>query len=103
MRELVGQVYETGRHAFVAHQRGMLARGSYDDLLPRITCPTTVIAGREDIATTVDEMTAMARAIPTASTIVIERAAHMMTVEQPEATSMALRQWLIQDRFALAA
>ena len=50
--------------AFVSHQEAMLRRGDYDDVVCSIRCPTTVIAGREDIATTVDEMADLARSIP---------------------------------------
>lgn len=103
MADLVGQVYETGRHAFVSHQEAMLRRGDYRDVARSIRCPTTVIAGREDIATTVDEMAGLARSIPRARMVVVDRAAHMLTVEQPNATSIAMRQWLAEEQLAAAA
>ena len=35
--------------------------------------------------------------------VVVDRAAHMLTVEQPDATSMAMRQWLAEEQLAAAA
>ena len=59
-----------------------------------ITCPTVVLAGRDDPITTVEAHRALADAVPTARLAVVEQAGHLLSLDQPVATTAALRDWL---------
>jgi pimeloyl-ACP methyl ester carboxylesterase len=62
--------------------------------LPRIKCPTTVICGRDDAATPLFLSEEIAKAIPVASLVVIEKCGHLVTMERPEETNTILKMWL---------
>ncbi|WP_370542128.1 3-oxoadipate enol-lactonase [Amycolatopsis sp. FDAARGOS 1241] len=59
--------------------------------LSRITAPTLVVAGREDLATPVDHARLLADRIPGASLTEVAHAAHLVTVERPAPVLAALR------------
>jgi 3-oxoadipate enol-lactonase len=52
-------------------------------LLPKITAPTLIIAGRDDVATPVENAIYIQTRIPGAALTVLEAAAHISNVEQP--------------------
>lgn len=60
------------------------------DSLAKIQAPTLVIAGAEDPATPPDRGEAIAEAVPDARLHIIEQAAHIISIEQPEATTRAI-------------
>ena len=59
-------------------------------MLGRIACPTLVLVGDQDAATPPSAAEALKQAIPGAKLIVIENAAHIPTVERPEAVTSAM-------------
>jgi 3-oxoadipate enol-lactonase len=59
-------------------------------MLPQIACPTLVIVGDEDAVTPVSVAESMARQIPNATSRVIAGAAHLSSLEQPQAFNRAL-------------
>ncbi len=87
------------RDAFVAIDRSGYAAcceaiGAMDlrQQIAAICTPTAIIAGRDDPATPVAMMEAIARSVPGASLTVLPDAAHLLAVEQPAATAELLRQ-----------
>ena len=62
--------------------------------LPRITCPTVVVCGRDDAATPLFLSEEIAGAIKGSELIVIEQCGHLTTMEKPEETNAILRKWL---------
>jgi pimeloyl-ACP methyl ester carboxylesterase len=78
----------------VAALHAMAERPSSVDDLPRITVPTLVIVGKEDVITPVADAEAMASAIPAARLVIIPDAGHLTALEQPEAVNAAIRDWL---------
>jgi len=58
--------------------------------LARIKCPTLVLVGDQDVSTPPSAAEALKAGIPGAKLIVIEEAAHIPTVERPEAVTAAL-------------
>jgi len=56
-----------------------------------IRCPTLVIVGDQDVATPPDTARALAAAIPGARLEILEQAAHIPTVEQPERIAALIR------------
>jgi len=62
--------------------------------LPTITCPALVIVGEEDTLTPPALSRVIADGIAGASLVQVARAGHLANVEQPEAFSSALTNWL---------
>jgi pimeloyl-ACP methyl ester carboxylesterase len=79
---------------FAAQIKALLDRPDADPLLPTITCPTLVLCGRDDAWSPPARHEHLHRRIGGSTLAVVERCGHMSTMEQPEAVSQALRQWL---------
>jgi pimeloyl-ACP methyl ester carboxylesterase len=62
--------------------------------LPGISCASLVIVGERDVITPVEEAQAMQRVLPRSTLCVIPGAGHLSSVEQPEAFSLALEDFL---------
>ena len=84
--------------------RGVLAkdgpRGVADQMLPTllladISCATLVVVGDQDEITPVAEAQAMQAAIPQSTLCVIPDAGHLSSLEQPDAFSRALADFLL--------
>jgi pimeloyl-ACP methyl ester carboxylesterase len=97
-RELVDSIAEmAARHSpAVIRAQGHAGayRRDYGDLLAQIRCPTLICAGGLDTLRPIDPHEHMARAIPGARLVVIPAAGHMMAMEQPRDTSIAMREWI---------
>jgi len=73
-----------------AAQRGMAARRDYTADLPAINVPTLIIVGREDSIRPITDAEVMHRGIQDSRLEIIEDAAHMTNMEQPEVFDGAL-------------
>ena len=82
-----------GEAAFLRQLDTLRSRPDSRPDLARITCPTLLIAGRNDRVTPVAGHEEIGRALPAAILTVLE-CGHYSPVEQPEAVSSALRGWL---------
>jgi len=69
---------------------GVIEREGVYDTLEKITAPTLVIVGDEDVATVPAKAQRIATAIKGARLVVIPRAGHSATVEQPNAVTGAI-------------
>ena len=67
-----------------AAQRGMAVRRDYVGDLPNISVPTLILVGREDPIRPVADAGFMHRLIPNSRLEIIEDAAHLTNMEQPE-------------------
>jgi proline iminopeptidase len=67
------------------------------DHLRWITQPMLILAGRYDRACTVNQSEVIHREVEGSELVVIEKAAHMMHVEQPKAYMDAVRTWFIRQ------
>jgi 3-oxoadipate enol-lactonase len=74
--------------------QGMAARPDVRGDLPRIALPTLVVVGQHDAIATVEEMRAMAQAIPGAKFVVIPGSGHMAPLENPAAFRAAIEPFL---------
>jgi 3-oxoadipate enol-lactonase len=73
----------------------MRDRASSESLLASLAgIPTLIVVGAEDTLTPPDHARAMAEAIPGAQLAIISGAGHLPPVEQPEATTESLREFL---------
>jgi 3-oxoadipate enol-lactonase len=63
-------------------------------MLLKISAPTLILTGRDDPSTTVEQATVLHRLIPQSELVVLDDAAHLSNIEQPEAFNRALRGFL---------
>ena len=66
-----------------------------EPLYPAIDIPVLVVWGRDDAWIPVDRAHRLQRLIPGARLTVIEQAGHLIQLDQPEALTAALTQWLV--------
>ncbi len=88
------QILATSAEGAAAALRGMAARNDFRDRLSDIQLPALVVVGEHDAISPVEEMRAIAAAIPSAELAVIPAAGHMSPLENPEAFNTALEQFL---------
>lgn len=67
-------------------------------LLPRITAPTLVLAGADDVATPVPYSEELAAGIRAAELTVVPDAGHLATLERPDVTTAAIRAHLAEHQ-----
>jgi pimeloyl-ACP methyl ester carboxylesterase len=79
-----------------AAQRGMAARRDYTNDLAGINAPTLIIVGRDDPIRPVADAELMHKGIRNSRLEIIEEAAHMTNMEQPEVFNPALLAFLKQ-------
>lgn len=79
---------------FAAQINALLNRPDCTELLGTIRCPTLLLCGREDAWSPPSRHEYMHAAITGSRLAVVEQCGHMSTMEQPEAVSRALADWL---------
>jgi len=79
---------------FAAQIRALLARPDAGPQLLAIDCPTLVLCGRQDSWSPLSQHLQMAAIIRGARLRIIEDCGHMSTLEQPEAVTSALVEWV---------
>ena len=79
---------------FAAQIRALLARPDASAQLLAIDCPVLVMLGRQDSWSPLSQHLQMAAIIRGARLRIIEEAGHMSTLEQPQAVTAALAEWL---------
>lgn len=85
---------EVGKEAFICQEQAMLLRAECQSILPTIACPTLVIHAAQDKIFTYEEHQELAASIPDARLAVVQNSGHMSPMEQPQAVTELLRQWL---------
>ncbi|MBU2943962.1 alpha/beta fold hydrolase [Shimia thalassica] len=85
-----------GPEVFVRQARALQRRGDQQGTLRKCKVPALVMCGEHDALTPVKRHTFMAELIPYAKLQIIEGAGHLPTLEQPAATTAALREWMTQ-------
>jgi pimeloyl-ACP methyl ester carboxylesterase len=87
-------IREQDPSAIAGAQRGMAARPDATDVLAGITVPTLVVAGEEDAIIGPEVGRELAAAIPDARFLLVERAGHLSSLEQPEVVNEAMLDFL---------
>ena len=85
-----------GAEVFIRQSRALQTRPDHQDMLRGVTAPTLILCGREDAVCPLHRHALMQDLIPGSTLTVIENAGHLPTLEQPDATTPALRNWLTQ-------
>ncbi len=94
---ILAMIERKSPEVFAAQIGALLNRPGAQSLLERIACPTLVLCGREDAWSPLARHETMARAIRGASLVIVEDSGHMSTMEQPEAVTAALLEWLERE------
>jgi pimeloyl-ACP methyl ester carboxylesterase len=96
--EVVNRVREmiesSDAHGAAAAQRGMAVRRDYSDDLAQINVPALIVVGREDSIRPVSDAEFMHRQIRDSRLEIIDKAAHVSNLEQPEVFNRALGAFL---------
>ncbi len=85
---------ETGVEAYLRQQQAIMTRPDSRPGLAAIMCPTLVLVGDGDEATPPELAREIAAGIPNAKLAVIANSGHLSTLEQPEAVTQALVDWM---------
>lgn len=97
---ILQQVLEMGRDlgpdVLVRQVRALQRRRDQQSTLSRCKVPALILCGAHDRLTPLKRHAFMAELMPNARLVVIEEAGHLPTLEAPEATTAALREWLQQ-------
>ena len=86
-----------GKDAFLRQQKAILARPDSRPDLARVTVPTLVACGREDLATPLEMSEEIAALTPAARLCVIEECGHLSSMERPFAVTALMRDWLLRN------
>jgi pimeloyl-ACP methyl ester carboxylesterase len=92
--EVMAMADRVGRPAFHRQQRAIMHRADSRPDLPRIVVPTLVAVGEGDALTPPHLAEEMAVGIPGARLARIPGAGHLPSMEQPEAVTALLSEWL---------
>lgn len=94
VRRVRAMIVTTKPQGAAAALRAMAARQDQTDFLPEIIAPTLIIVGSEDHLTPPKDAELMHRKIGGSGLAVIEGAAHLSNLEQPEDFNRALKTFL---------
>jgi pimeloyl-ACP methyl ester carboxylesterase len=96
LRKLVHDMGDDiGAEAFVRQQAAIISRPDSRPTLAWIKCPTLVLTGDEDNTIPNSLSKEMADGIPGAKLVILPDCGHLPQIEQPQATSDALVEWLL--------
>ena len=76
---------------------GVIDRDGVYDQLSAINTPTLIVVGKEDVATPPLKSERMRDAIAGASLKILPRGGHSSTIEEPEAVTLAIADFLVQN------
>jgi pimeloyl-ACP methyl ester carboxylesterase len=91
---VVQMARSVGREGFIAQQRAITGRPDIRPDLARIKCPTLVLGGRQDAITPPEVLEEIAAGIAGAELRLIDHCGHLAPLEQPEAVTEALADWV---------
>jgi pimeloyl-ACP methyl ester carboxylesterase len=95
-RDLIGRIRamneRLGREVFI--RQNALDRPDGEAVLRSLRCPVLVVCGEQDALTPLADHQEMAAMLHNAELVVIKDSGHMTPMEQPQAVTQALRQWL---------
>jgi pimeloyl-ACP methyl ester carboxylesterase len=95
LRELNRQMAEdVGPEAFVRQQTATMGRPDSRPMLATIDCPTLVLVGEQDELTPPGHAREIADGIRGARLVMVPDSGHLSTLEQPDAVTRALLEWL---------
>ena len=85
---------DNGADVYLRHQRAIIGRPDSRPSLAAIACPTLVLVGDVDKATPPELSQEIAAAIAGSRLVVIAACGHLSTMEQPDAVTKAMVEWM---------
>jgi pimeloyl-ACP methyl ester carboxylesterase len=85
---------DVGPQGYVNQQRAIWSRPDSRPLLASIACPTLIVVGEDDEVTPPQRAQDMHGAIDGSALVVLRQCGHLSPLEQPEAVTRALLEWL---------
>ena len=92
--KITAMALATGKEAFLRQEAAIIGRADSRPHLADIRCRALVIAADQDALMPVEVVREIAEGIPGARFEVVEDSGHMTSIEQPEALTRLLREWL---------
>src|SRR5262249_44424260 len=103
VEDWIGQVSQNDRKGIRKAVLGVVTRPGVTDEVGKITAPTLVMVGADDIPPPVKRSRTMAALIPGARLEIVPYAGHSSTIEQPEAITALIRPFLADVDARLAS
>lgn len=94
VEEITSMMAGSSATDFSRQVEALIARPDASDVLAALAVPTLVLCGREDRWAGPAQHAAMARLARSSTLVVVPECGHMAPLEQPEAVTQALRDWL---------
>lgn len=92
-----GMARAVGQKDFERQQRAIQGRRDLRPELPRISCPTLILCGAEDMITPPALSMEIHRAIGHSELVMLPDCGHLSAMERPEAVNQALGRWLTRE------
>lgn len=92
---LYAQAERVGVEGYARQQAAIIGRADSRPGLPAIACPTLVLCGEADAMSPIEVHAGMAAAIPGARFVPVAEAGHMAPMEQPQAVTALMHDWLV--------
>lgn len=89
-----------GAEVFARQQRAIIGRPDSRPTLASINCPTLVICGQDDLITPPELATEIAEGIRHAKLEIITQCGHLSPLDQPQAVSALLLEWIKGNKFS---
>jgi len=96
---LVHMANTIGAKKYINQQTLIMNRPDSTNLLPKISCPTLIMGGDQDILSPPKTMDNIAAQIPESTHIIIENSGHLPPIENPAAVTSAWRLFFKQVSF----
>ena len=91
---MVAMIARSDPDRFAAQINALLQRPDAEPVLRTMRCPLLLLCGQQDRWSPPQRHRAMQALVPGAALQLIDRCGHMSPMEQPQAVSAALAQWL---------
>ncbi|PWC32503.1 alpha/beta fold hydrolase [Azospirillum sp. TSO35-2] len=96
VQSVLAQMERVGVDGYAREQEAIINRPDSRPGLGAIRCPTLILCGRQDALTPPALHEEMAAAIPGARLVLIEDCGHLSAMEQPQAVTALMRDWLLR-------
>lgn len=92
--QLTAMIRRFTAEEYEAEMRALLTRPDAREVAPTVACPTLVLTGDRDPLSSPQQNEDIARQIDGSKLVVVADCGHFTTLEKPEETTAALRDWL---------
>lgn len=86
---------DIGPDAYLLQLNAVATQGDLRPILKNISCPTLLLAGREDNVCPIALHKEMNEIISTSKLIIVKECGHLSSMDQPDVVTEALSNWLI--------